>query len=243
MKKRVLLISGWAHGAEAMQPMARAMSKSYLVTSFCLNELGVNKGQAGKISDYARGIALHLDTPAFIVGWSTGAVAALEAAANYPGKVAGLVLLSATARFCSNNEYAAGVRPAVLRAMIRGLSKDPEAVIADFLSEAFYPMNIPEDELARRTQNTLRQGTQPLIDGLEYLAGVDLRGALPAITASCLVVHGGQDRIVPWQAAQYLASNLPHSEAEFLPSAGHSLIKQGGKHLIHRIRQFLDSIK
>src|SRR5208283_4764709 len=97
--------------------------------------------------------ALHLDKsaePACIVGWSTGGIAAIEAAANYPEKVCGLVLLSATARFCSDSGYSAGIAPAVLRAMIRGLKRNPEAVIGDFLLQALYPMRIPADELARR---------------------------------------------------------------------------------------------
>ena len=39
----------------------------------------------------------------------------------------------------SAEEYTAGVDPAVLRAMIRRLKRSPEAVIADFLSQAVFP--------------------------------------------------------------------------------------------------------
>ncbi len=263
-KPSVLLISGWAHGAEAMHPLAKAMADSHWVTSLSLAgpdapRLDVRGGIQGKgedqgrpgdggasISPYARAIALHLDKsgePACIVGWSTGGIAAIEAAANYPEKVCGLVLLSATARFCSDAEYTAGVEPAVLRAMIRGLKKSPEAVIADFLVQSLYPVRIPADELDRRTKNALEQGTDSLIDGLEYLARMDLRGALPAITTPCLIIHGKQDRIVPRQAAHFLVSKLPASEVELLPSAGHSLIEQCGKDLIQRILQFQEILR
>ncbi|MGO9017350.1 MAG: alpha/beta fold hydrolase [Syntrophobacteraceae bacterium] len=268
-KPSVLLISGWAHGAEAMHPLAEAMAESHCVTSLSLAGPGApprinaggrrpggikEKGEdpngpkdgAASVSPYARAIAHHLDKagePACVVGWSTGGIAAIEAAANYPEKVCGLVLLSATARFCSDAGYSAGVAPAVLRAMIRSLARRPEAVIADFLEQALYPVRIPADELARRTANALKQGTNCLIDGLEYLARVDLRDVLPAVTAPCLIIHGRQDRIVPRQAAKFLASKLPASEVELLPSAGHSLIEQSGKDLINRILQFQELLR
>jgi pimeloyl-[acyl-carrier protein] methyl ester esterase len=258
-KPSVILISGWAHGAEAMHPLAEAMAESHWVTSLSLADPGIpridvpggiqgkgedqrHQGDGGApISRYARAIALQLDKsgePACIVGWSTGGIAAIEAAANYPQKVCRLVLLSATARFCSDTDYSAGVDPAVVRAMIRGLKRNPEAVIARFLLQALYPVCIPADELARRTKNALEQGTNSLIDGLEYLLRVDLRDALPSITTPCLIIHGRQDRVVPRQAAQFLVSKLPVSDVELLPSAGHSLIEQCGKDLIYRILQF-----
>ena len=94
MKKlAVLLISGWAHGAEAMYPLADVMRDSHPVSSFSLAELLMQgKGedsQNGAISAYARAISRHLDEsgePACIVGWSTGGIVAIEAAANNPRK-------------------------------------------------------------------------------------------------------------------------------------------------------------
>ena len=190
-KPSVLLISGWAHGTQAMHPLAEAMAESHRVTTLSLAGPGVSatnvrdrrrggtKGKtdghqrgtgegAASMSPYASAIALQLNKsagPSCIVGWSTGGIAAIEAAANYPEKVCGLVLLSATARFCSDTGYSAGVAPAVLRAMIRGLKRSPEAVIADFLQQALYPVRIPADELARRTKTHSNRERIPLSKG------------------------------------------------------------------------------
>ncbi len=251
MKKlRVLLISGWAHGVEAMHPLAAVMRDSHPVSSFSLAELLMQGQEEDSRKDaipaYARAISRHLDEPgepACIVGWSTGGIVAIEAAANNPGKVAGLVLLSTTARFSSAKEYTSGADPSVLRAMIRKLKRSPEALLADFFSQAVLPMTIPADDLTCRTQNALNQGTDSLINGLEYLAQVDLRNALPAISVPCLIIHGSQDKIVPWQAAQFLASNLPLSNVEFSPSAGHLLIEQCPTDLIQRIVKFLGPLR
>lgn len=228
-----------------MDPLRGALAGFRPVTSLSLADMAGEGDKAGRVSPYARAIARHADKsgrPVCVAGWSTGAVAAIEAAVNFPGKIAGLALLSATARFCSGEEYSAGVSPALLRAMIRRLRRDPEATVADFISEALHPLTVSADDLAERTRKGLRQGTDCLAGGLEYLARVDLRSALPQIAAPCLVIHGMLDRIVPWQAARLLTARLSSSEAEFLPSAGHCLIEQGGKEIVHRIGRFVESL-
>ena len=259
----ILFISGWAHGAEAVFPLAEVVKGSHPIHCVSIAELlieGNGEGAAGPgtgsapISSYARAVLRHLERfegPSCIIGWSTGGIVAIEAAASCARKVAGLVLLSSTARFCSADQaegpltetYTAGVEPAALRAMIRKLKRRPEEAIGEFLLQAVFPVSLAADELARRTQDALEPGKDCLVEGLEYLARADLRGALRSIAKPCLVIHGGQDRIVPWQAARYLGSNLPLSRVELLPSAGHLLIEQGGKDLTHLIAQFVESLR
>ena len=171
----ILLISGWAHGAESMSPVVEALRDSHPVTSVSLAELAAQgngedvsgaEAAAAPISAYAGAVIRRLesfDEPSCVVGWSTGGMVAIEAAAHRPQKVAGLVLLSATARFCAevpakdgfSGQYRAGIEPGALRAMIRKLKRSPEEVIADFLLQAVFPMTIPADELVSRTQNAL----------------------------------------------------------------------------------------
>jgi pimeloyl-[acyl-carrier protein] methyl ester esterase len=258
----ILLISGWAHGAESMFPLAEAVKESHPVSCVSISELlmeGNGDDAAGpetasaSISPYAGAVVRRLKSfegPACIIGWSTGGIVAIEAAASCPQRVAGLVLLSSTARFCAagtaegpcSQAYTAGVEPAALRAMIRKLKRNPEEAVAEFLLQAVFPMTVAADELVCRTRNALEPGKDCLIDGLEYLARADLRVALRSIVKPCLVIHGGQDRIVPWRAARFLGSNLPLSKVELLSSAGHLLIEQGGEDLIHRTAQFVESL-
>lgn len=241
----LLLISGWAHGEEAVRPVAEAMAECGQVACLCLASSGFGHDAEEGISPYARTVSAHLDTlgkPACIVGWSTGGVVAIETAARYPEKVACLVLLSATARFCSDDGYVCGVKPAVLRAMIRGLRKNPQGVVSDFISKALYPLNSDQAVLAARTQAALAEGPESLTRGLEYLAGADLRRDLPSIALPCLVIHGGQDQIVDARAGQYLNSNLAFSEMELLPSAGHCLIEQCRELITRRIAQFVERL-
>ena len=109
MKKcPVLLISGWAHGEEALRPVAEAMAGCGPIVSLSLASCQHAMTGRKTSSPYVRTVSSHLDKlgePACLVGWSTGGVVAIETAARYPEKVACLVLLSATARFCSAEGY------------------------------------------------------------------------------------------------------------------------------------------
>ena len=241
----LLLISGWAHGEEALRPVAEAMAGCGQIGLLSLASSSFGDEAEEGFSSYARTISSHLDKlgePACIVGWSTGGVAALETSARYPEKVACLVLLSATARFRTAEGYTSGVRPAVLRAMLRGLRKNPETVVSEFISRALHPLNFHEEALAERTRAALAAGTDSLARGLEYLADADLRRELVSIALPCLIIHGRQDMIVPWQAGQYLQDNLSNSEAEFIPAAGHCLAEQCAEGLARRIAQFVERL-
>ena len=247
MKKfPILLVSGWAHGEEVLRPLAGALAApGRPISRLSLAAASFQDDPETNISSYARAVLSHLDTsdePGCLVGWSTGGVAAIETALRRPEKVACLVLLSATARFCSKDDYTSGVKPSVLRAMIRGLRKNPEAVVSDFLTGALFPVHIQTDDLARRTRAALAAGTDSLVRGLEYLASADFRRELPSIEIPCLIIHGGQDRIIPREAALYMHSNLPRSEIEPLDSAGHCLPEQCPEDLSRRIAQFLERL-
>lgn len=241
----VILLSGWAHGEESLRPAAEALAPSRPVLSLSLASAGAGQEAEGTVSSYARSMANLLDTwgePACIIGWSTGGVAALETAAHYPDKVAGLVLLGTTAKFCSDDGYSAGVKPAALRAMIRGLGKKPGGVLSEFLSRALHPLSVEEDVLAARIKAALDTGIDSLTRGLEYLAKTDLRPELPSIALPCLILHGEKDLIVPPEAARHLDLNLPRSRFELLPAAGHCLIEQCGSALIQKIVHFVERL-
>ncbi|MGC9196250.1 MAG: alpha/beta fold hydrolase [Syntrophobacteraceae bacterium] len=241
----ILFLSGWAHGEEVFLPLAEKIGMRGPVASLCPASCELWRDGDEKISSYARAVSAHLDKwsdPACIIGWSAGGVAAIETAARYPEKCAGLVLLSATARFCSQKEYACGVRPAVLRAMIAGLQKTPEAVLKDFISRALYPLEAAEDLLAQRTEAALCAGVDSLAWGLKYLASADFRSDISSIPHPCLIIHGQKDMIVPWEAGRYLHQNLSRSHLELLPSAGHSLMEQCPEDISRPIAKFLEQL-
>ncbi|MGV8074751.1 MAG: alpha/beta fold hydrolase [Syntrophobacteraceae bacterium] len=253
-KLPAILVSGWAHGAEAMEPLARRLRNTHEVSTVSLSELltearesnsGASADPEVRPSPYALAIARRINEtkePVCLVGWSTGAMPVVEVAVGLPERIGALVLLSSTARFCADVGYVSGTHEGVLRAMSRGMKRDPETVLGDFFSRAAFPAIIGQEELNRKIRDAVELGMDSLVHGLGYLMHIDLRGALRAISAPCLVVHGNDDRIVPLAAAEFLVRNTPNSVGCFLPNAGHLLIEECEKDVTSRIQDFLEDL-
>ena len=195
------------------------------------------------ISSYALGLAGRIraaGSPVCLVGWSTGGMVAIETAARFPELLAGIVLMSTTARFCSTDGYSMGVAKAELRAMRLGLRKDPPAVLGDFFRRSALPAEIAERNLASKIESAQTSGIDDLLKGLDYLRTTDLREALRSLALPALVIHGKEDRIIPWTAGDYLARNLDHARAVFLPKAGHALPERYTHDAAAHILQFLE---
>ncbi len=249
----VILISGWAHGPESMSSIARSLGDTHEVSSLSPAQMFVEDGKAAPIASdnghtrspcstvlesYIRKAA----EPVWLIGWSLGGMLAIEAAAaSPPERIAGLVLLGTTARFCSAESFDAGVPPSHVRSMRQALRRRSTSMLEDFFTQASLPANIPEEERKRKVEAALETGEAALAHGLEYLQTIDLRPGLESITSSCLVIHGKEDRIVPWRASEYLDRHLPHCSAHFLPEAGHGLVDQCESFIIHQIGRFMES--
>ncbi len=193
MKPSLLMITGWAYGPDAMQPLAAALP------DFSVQLLSGAEVLAGRAIPDADAI----------VGWSLGGMLAMEL---LPARCRTLVLISSTARFCATDGYPCGVPERVLRRMILQFRQSPETVWTEFHANACAPRPphppgpLPHENAAA---------------GLEYLLATDLRARLPALTIPVLLLHGEEDRIIPPGASDWLAQALPAATCVRLSGEGH----------------------
>ena len=267
-----IFISGWAHGAEVMRPLAAALGCAESARCLSPAELlafetengtretaedyraGAAPVRAGPcssvsvrdvaLSPYAAALVARLRSsrePVTLVGWSTGGMIALEAALAAPEKVARLILLSATARFCATDGYACGLPAGNLRALTAGVARMPETALKGFFELAALPAVLDPEVAAEKVAVALGQGAEALKHGLAYLRECDLRAKLATggnnpeslshggtaahsnLTIPCLMIHGREDRVIPCGAAEFLAAALPDCRLVLLDGAGHDL--------------------
>ena len=210
--KTVLIISGWAHGIKAIQPMGDAMGDAFDVQLLTGNQ--VLKEQTIPEADY-------------IVTGSMGGLLALEL---LPESCQKLVLISSTAKFCSGEDYAYGTREKILKRMILMLKRNPIPVLAEFYKNVHHPHH------ALKTAPEC--SPNDLAVGLEYLLNSDVRSNVPTLGIPVQLFHGLEDRIIPVGAAEWLHENLPDSRLTVYED-GHGLAAHHFKPMMQEIRSFL----
>ena len=218
---RITFISGWGAGVDAWAPVVRYLGGAgecaHVPWWDCM----------GKVPDGNALLRTLGKSPArtahLLAGWSLGGLIALDAAARAPERVAGLVLVAATARMTADRDYS-GADPHVVRAMVQHLERDPEATLGEFARLCIAPAEdaVFQEEFVR---GAMRIGPERLRAGIEYLLHTDVRATLPGLRLPVTVLHGEDDHVIRLCAGVYLADNIDGARLTRVPRTGHALCR------------------
>jgi pimeloyl-ACP methyl ester carboxylesterase len=165
-----------------------------------------------------------------VMGHSGGGAHALACGALLPDRVVAAVSVSGLAPFRAEGlDWFAGINPvgaAELRAAADGRAALETCLAAgEFDPEMFTPADHAALEgswswFGQVVSPAIEGGPDGMID--DDLAAVGPWGFDPAqITAPVLLLHGGEDRMVPSSHAQWMARHCPSAELRLYPEAGH----------------------
>ena len=158
---------------------------------------------------------------AALYGLSEGAAMAVLFAATYPERTAALALRSAFPRRMWAPDYPWG-----------RTEEDYEREVADAL-RIFGPRERAladvhrlgqfDDAEAESFLRLLRWGASPgALEALHRMnREIDVRHVLPAVRVPTLLMHGSEDKVVPLEVAQYVATKIPGARIVTVPGAGH----------------------
>ncbi|MCK4248444.1 MAG: alpha/beta fold hydrolase, partial [Candidatus Omnitrophica bacterium] len=159
-----------------------------------------------------------------IIAWSLGAQVALRLTLDRPELVQSLVLVSTTPKFIADDNFPHGLSSAQVRKRALDIKKDLISGINDFQSRLFCRAEIKEKRF-RPAFQILKQCKPPSLDaalaGLEVLKTTDLRSELKNIQIPTLIIHGKEDSICPFPAAEYMAQTIPNAHLELMENTGH----------------------
>jgi class 3 adenylate cyclase/pimeloyl-ACP methyl ester carboxylesterase len=158
---------------------------------------------------------------AAIVGISEGAPLAALFAAAHPERAQALAIFGGFARLLASPDHPFGIPPAEFEAFLDGVRaqwSDPRDLL-----ELWAPSAAGDERLRAWWSRALRIGASPTtaVEWLRLLADIDVRPALPAISAPALVLHRTEDRIIPVQHGRHLAQHIPGARYAELPGADH----------------------
>ena len=157
---------------------------------------------------------LRLDRVSFC-GLSLGGMVGLWLAANAPARVDRLVVCCAAARMMRPGDYAA--RAELVRA--QGIAAIADTAIGRWFTPAFLAGR--PDVITRFKTLLLATPPEGYAATCEALAAMDLREALPRITAATLVLAGEADQATPPEQSREMAEEIPGAELVVIPGAPH----------------------
>jgi len=194
------------------------------------------------LADWADACLARAPERAVWLGWSLGGLVALQAARQAPGRIAALVLMTATPRFVQARDWRPAMPEATLSQFHDALLAEPAATLERFLA-----LQVRGSDDARGTLRRLRAGIaarpEPappaLAAGLDLLAGEDLRGPLPDIRPPALWLFGSRDTLVPAAVAERVPVLMPGARGIVIDGAAHAPLLSHGEETARHILAFL----
>jgi len=243
---RLILIPGWAHDSAAMEDLRKNLESAADIRPVSFDNLWSAETQMFPPSSCARNLGKMIEKiggRVFIAGWSLGGMIALETALHWRARVAGLVLISTTPKFCAGQNWIPGVPAGVLQSMISRFKKKPRAVLANFFKNVALPLEEQEGKTALKTERACAMNPLELLSGLEYLLKTDLRNEAIKANIPALVLHGKQDAVIPAEAGLALKNLLPNSGIRVYENCGHGLPWQNAHAVAEDIKGFLEECR
>ncbi len=204
---------------EMWDAQARALADRYRVLRYDARGHGRSPvlDQPTTLDDLADDFAGLLDAlgigRAHVVGLSLGGMTAQALAVRRPGLVQSLALMATSAYLPAGWAE----RAALVRA--EGMGAIADAVMTRWFTPGF--LQAPPARSAReRFLNTDPRGYAACCGAI---GAMDLRSAIPAITAPTLIVAGADDPATPPAMSEDIRARIPHAELVVLPRAAHLL--------------------
>ncbi|MDD2581876.1 MAG: alpha/beta fold hydrolase [Desulfuromonadaceae bacterium] len=161
-----------------------------------------------------------------VVGWSMGAQIALQSCAELSGRLAGMLLVSATPRFTASDDFPHGLARNEASGMRLKVQRNTTRALNGFYTRMFAEGELEAHSSGAEIKQLLGSITPPetadVLEALDALVQADMRSLLPKITLPTLIVNGGQDKICLPQASSYLKSHITGAEQIVYPVCGHA---------------------
>lgn len=235
----VVLISGWAMPAMAMETLATALDADHRRVSV-VQLPGLVEEPSGRY-DWESMLAyidLHLfDKPVVLVGWSLGGMLASLYASRYPENVAGVVTLATNACFVKRSDWPAAMEPAMFAGFQAGMTDSAEATLQQFAMLCSAGSKDRKGR-ARELQSLLAETDQEasvLQSLLQLLGESDLRSVLADLRCPVIHILGKNDALVPDSAARQLADTYPRHRVQ-LVDGGHCFFMDDASMAVREIQ-------
>ncbi|MEK7679315.1 MAG: hypothetical protein AAB356_03895, partial [Deltaproteobacteria bacterium] len=177
-----------------------------------------------------------------------GAEALIEFSAQNSGVLKGIVLVGATPCFTERHGFPWGRPRALVKRMLMDMKKDPAQTLSRFYRLIFTGKELEMSEAkgflagCEKFQGGDGFDHAGVINALEALYRVDLRGALEKLKVPALVVHGSLDSVAALGAGEFLSSRIKGARLERFEGAGHAPFITVKDRFLKEVKGFVDAL-
>jgi pimeloyl-[acyl-carrier protein] methyl ester esterase len=239
----LLLIHGWGMHGGMWGGVAEKLAQYFPVLVVDLPGHGQSAAMAHYDLDRVVDIlSAQFSEPLNVCGWSLGGQVALRWAMRYPQQVQRLVLVASTPCFVRLDDWRYALSVEILEEFAVNLQQNYALTLKRFLSLQMRGSEQEREILAILRDELFSRGEPDLTTlqaGLEILRTSDLRAALPEVQQATLVLAGERDTLIPLQATQYLAQQMPNAELVKIKGAAHAPFLSHPEEFVGHMVKFL----
>src|SRR5262245_49615200 len=131
---RLVLLHGWALNSHVWDTLVPRLAERFTVTCVDLPGHGASSWppEFHDLESLGRALDPVVAAPCALLGWSLGALAALELASRWPRRIGALITVAGTARFLQGADWPHGVEPRVLDEFATHLKVDFATTVREF---------------------------------------------------------------------------------------------------------------
>jgi pimeloyl-[acyl-carrier protein] methyl ester esterase len=222
----LVLLHGWGMHSGVWDGFAQGLGAHYRLCLIDLPGHGDSPyGGERALAEWSRSCLQVAPKQATWLGWSLGALLALQAALQEPQRVSAILGLCGTPRFVQTHDWPHAMLKQTLQAFIVASQQDHRKTLERFLS---LQLRGGDDSLEtlRRLRGLIRTRPEPhpaaLEAGLNLLKGVDLRDELAQLVCPSGWLFGERDTLVPAAVALSLNEWLPRAITRVVPDTAHA---------------------
>ena len=182
---------------------------------------------------------LKIEQPIILCGLSMGGYVCFEFMRSYPNMVQGMIL-AATRATADSIETKVNREEAAAIAQERG----PQAIANMMLTKMLAPATYEKrPELVERARNIMEKiSTQAIVGDLRgMLNREDSTPLLKEINIPVLILHGGDDQIIPQAEVDLMKNEIKNARVEIIPEAGHLLNIEQPDLFNKAVREFIQT--
>ncbi len=244
----LLLIHGWGMHGGMWKNVADRLAQHFNVYAVDLPGHGYSSRERELNREFTLDsivdqLSEQFDEPLTVCGWSLGGQVALRWALRHPQQVERLVMVASTPCFVRIDGWRYALSVEILEEFAASLQHHYALTLKRFLS-----LQLRGSEQEREVLAILRDGLfsrgepelSALQSGLEILRDSDLRSALPEVGQPTLVLAGERDTLIPLQASQYLATQIPAGRLATIEGAAHAPFLSHPDEFVRLLRNFME---